>query len=34
MHVIHVGEVGDIVYECKALNSLHVGEVGDTFTNL
>ena len=34
MHVIHVREVGNIVYECNALNSMHVGEVGDTFTNL
>ena len=30
MHVIHVGDVEDIVYECNALKSMHVGEVGDT----
>ena len=30
MHVIHVGDVGDIMYECNALNSMHVREVGDT----
>ena len=30
MHVIHVGEVRDTLYECNALNSRHVGEVGDT----
>ena len=30
MHVIHVGDVGDIVYECNELKSMHVGEVGDT----
>ena len=30
MHVIHVRDVGDIVYECNALNSMHVGEVRDT----
>ena len=29
-HVIHVGDVRDIVYQCNALNSMHVGEVGDT----
>ena len=29
-HVIHVRDVGDIVYECNALNSMHVREVGDT----
>ena len=30
MHVIHVGDVGDIVYKFNALNSMLVGEVGDT----
>ena len=30
MHVIHVGDVGDIVYECNELKSMHVREVGDT----
>ena len=30
MHVIHVGDVGDIVYECNALNSMLVGDIGDT----
>ena len=29
-HVIHVGEVGDTLYECNVLNSMHVREVGDT----
>ena len=29
-HVIHVGDVEDIVYECNALNSMHVREVRDT----
>ena len=30
MHVIHVGEVRDILYEYNALNSMYVGDVGDT----
>ena len=30
MHVIHVGDIGDIVYECNPLNSMLVREVGDT----
>ena len=30
MHVIHVREVGDTLYECNALNSTKVVEVGDT----
>ena len=30
MHVIHVGEVGDILHECNALNSTYVGDVRDT----
>ena len=30
MHVIHVRDIADIVYECNALNSMHVGEVIDT----
>ena len=30
MHVFHVGDVGDIVYECNALHSMLVGEVRDT----
>ena len=30
MLVIHVRKVGDMLYECNALNSTHVGEVGDT----
>ena len=30
MHVIHVGDIRNIVYECNALNSTHVREVRDT----
>ena len=30
MHVIRVGEVGDILYEYNALNSTYVRDVGDT----
>ena len=30
MHVIHVRDVGDIVYECNELKNMLVGEVGDT----
>ena len=33
MLFIHVGDIGDIVYKCNAVNSVHVGEVGDTFTH-
>ena len=34
MHVIHVGDVGDIVYKCNALKSMDVREVGDTCMHL
>ena len=30
MHVIHIGEVGDILYKYNALNSMYVGDIGDT----